>query len=192
MPVGAYSKDEIRQIAERIHLPVAHKQDSQDICFIPDKDYAAFIEQETGKKSVPGNFVDENGVILGKHKGIEHYTVGQRKGLGLTAPTPLFVKSLNPEKNEVVICQSEGLFADTCLVTDMNYMAIDRLAPGESIEAIGKVRYSHQGAPCVITAQENGEIKCRFKETQRAMTPGQAAVFYRDDYVLCGGTIARE
>ncbi|MGN1155188.1 MAG: tRNA 2-thiouridine(34) synthase MnmA [Agathobacter sp.] len=192
MPVGAYTKDEIRAIAEKIHLPVAHKQDSQDICFIPDGDYAGFIERETGATFKPGNFVDTEGKILGTHKGIIHYTVGQRKGLGLTAATPLFVKELRPETNEVVICQSEHLFESECYVKDMNYMGISELNAGEEVEAIGKVRYSHKGAPCKLRLLEDGRVLCRFAEPQRAMTPGQAAVFYRDDYVLCGGIIDRK
>ena len=192
MPVGAYTKDEIRAIAEKIHLPVAHKQDSQDICFIPDGDYAGFIERETGATFKPGNFVDTEGKILGTHKGIIHYTVGQRKGLGLTAATPLFVKELRPETNEIVICQSEQLFESECYVKDMNYMGISELNAGEEVEAIGKVRYSHKGAPCKLRLLEDGRVLCRFAEPQRAMTPGQAAVFYCDDYVLCGGIIDRK
>ena len=190
MPVGAFTKDEIRKIAEDIKLPVAGKQDSQDICFIPDGDYAGFIERETGTTFTPGNFVDETGKILGTHKGIIHYTVGQRKGLGLTAETPLFVKELRPETNEVVICKSEGLFEYVCYVKDMNYMAIPRIEG--SISAIGKVRYSHKGAPCTLTPLRDGIVECRFEEPQRAMTPGQAAVFYEGDHVLCGGTIERK
>jgi len=189
MPVGAYTKDEIRKIAEKINLPVAGKQDSQDICFIPDGDYAGFIERETGCTFETGKFVDEDGNVLGAHKGIIHYTVGQRKGLGLTAATPLFVKELRPETNEVVICKSEGLFSDVCYVKDMNYMAIPGLE--DSYHAIGKVRYSHKGAPCTLTPMPDGRVECRFEEPQRAMTPGQAAVFYEGDHVLCGGTIDR-
>lgn len=189
MPVGAFSKDEIREIADRIHLPVAHKHDSQDICFIPDGDYAGFIEKETGMKFQPGNFVDEEGKILGIHKGIIYYTVGQRKGLGITAETPLFVKELRPETNEVIICKSEGLFEHVCYVRDMNYMAIPNI--DGSIRAIGKVRYSHKGAPCTLIQLGDGWVECRFDEPQRAMTPGQAAVFYEGDHVLCGGTIDR-
>ena len=190
MPVGAYTKDEIRQIAEKIHLPVAGKQDSQDICFIPDGDYAGFIERETGTTFTPGNFVDEEGKILGTHKGIIYYTIGQRKGLGLTAETPLFVKELRPETNEVVICKSEGLFEQVCYVKDMNYMSISGMEG--PVSAIGKVRYSHKGASCVLTPMENGWVECRFDEPQRAMTPGQAAVFYEGDHILCGGTIERK
>lgn len=192
MPVGAYTKDEIRAIAERIQLPVAHKQDSQDICFIPNGDYAKFIREETGEEAVPGNFVDLEGNVLGRHKGIIHYTIGQRKGLGLTAEVPLFVKELRPQTNEVIICRSEQLFEKECYVKEMNYMGISEWKTGEEIAAIGKVRYSHKGASCRLIRQEDGRVLCVFDEPQRAMTPGQAAVFYRDDYVICGGTIDRK
>ena len=189
MPVGDFEKDKIRQIAIDAGLPVASKKDSQDICFVPDHDYAGFIYRETGMESHPGNFVDKDGNILGQHKGIIHYTIGQRKGLGITAETPLFVQELRPETNEVVICRSEDLFETTCYISGMNYMAIEALS-GE-MEVIGKVRYSHKGAECVIKPVENGLVECRFKEPQRAMTPGQAAVFYKDDYVVGGGIIEK-
>lgn len=189
MPVGDYEKEEIRRIAERLGLAVAHKPDSQDICFVPDHDYAGFILRKTGMESAPGNFVDENGRVLGRHRGLIHYTVGQRKGLGISAETPLFVKELRPETNEVVLCRSEALFARECLVADVNYMAVEALdAP---TPAVGKIRYSHKGSPCVLYPNEDGSIRCVFEEPQRAMTPGQAAVFYCGDYVLCGGVIVR-
>lgn len=189
MPVGDYVKDDIRKIAEEIGLPVAHKHDSQDICFVSDHDYAGFIQRETGKTFAPGNFVDMQGNVIGQHKGIIHYTVGQRKGLGITAETPLFVKELRPETNEVVICKSEELFERTCIVSGMNYMAWQGLTG--PTPAIGKVRYSHAGAPCVLEPLGNGMVQCTFTEPQRAMTPGQAAVFYDGDHVACGGTIER-
>lgn len=189
MPVGDYEKEEIRQIAEKAGLPVASKKDSQDICFVPDHDYAGFIYRETGTESKPGNFVDKDGNVLGQHKGIIHYTIGQRKGLGITAETPLFVQELRPETNEVVICKSEDLFETTCYISGMNYMAIESLT-GE-MEAIGKVRYSHKGANCVIKPEKDGLVECRFNNPQRAMTPGQAAVFYKDDYVVGGGVIEK-
>ena len=189
MPVGDYEKEEIRQIAEKAGLPVASKKDSQDICFVPDHDYAGFIYRETGTESKPGNFVDKDGNVLGQHKGIIHYTIGQRKGLGITAETPLFVQELRPETNEVVICKSEDLFETTCYISGMNYMAIESLT-GE-MEAIGKVRYSHKGANCVIKPAKDGLVECRFNNQQRAMTPGQAAVFYKDDYVVGGGVIEK-
>lgn len=189
MPVGDYEKSEIRSIAEKAGLIVAHKSDSQDICFIPDHDYAGFIERETGRHPVPGNFVNEQGIVLGQHKGLIHYTIGQRKGLGITADAPLFVKELRPETNEVVLCKSEGLFSHSCIIEDMNYMAIDGLS--EPRQAIGKVRYAHKGANCTLEPLENGLVRATFDEAQRAMTPGQAAVFYEDDHVLCGGTIIK-
>ena len=190
MPVGDYEKPQIRKIAEDIGLPVATKRDSQDICFVPDHDYAGFIARETGRESLPGNFVDEEGNIMGQHKGLIHYTIGQRKGLGIPSATPIFVKELRPENNEVVLCKSESLFRRECAVANVNYMAEESLA--EPVHAIGKVRYSHAGAPCMIYPQADGTLRIVFDEPQRAMTPGQAAVFYRDDYVLCGGTIERE
>ena len=190
MPVGDYEKPQIRKIAEDIGLPVATKRDSQDICFVPDHDYAGFIARETGRESLPGNFVDEEGNIMGRHKGLIHYTIGQRKGLGIPSATPIFVKELRPENNEVVLCKSESLFRRECAVANVNYMAEESLA--EPVHAIGKVRYSHAGAPCMIYPQADRTLRIVFDEPQRAMTPGQAAVFYRDDYVLCGGTIERE
>lgn len=189
MPVGEYEKPQIREIAEKIGLPVAHKSDSQDICFVPDHDYASFIREETGRTYEPGNFVDSEGNILGQHKGLIHYTIGQRKGLGITAETPLFVKELSPDTNEVVIGKNEELFTDTCYVSEVNFMSREMISDGDV--AIGKVRYSHKGAPCKLYPKENGMIKCVFDEPQRAMTPGQAAVFYEDGNILCGGTIEK-
>ena len=190
MPVGDYDKPHIRQIAEEIGLPVATKHDSQDICFVPDHDYASFITQETGKESKPGDFVDEEGNIMGQHRGLIHYTIGQRKGLGISSTTPIFVKELRSETNEVVLCKSESLFSHDCHVDNINYMAEEKLT--EPVRAIGKIRYSHAGAPCTLYPQPDGTLLAQFDEPQRAMTPGQAAVFYQDDHVLCGGTIEKE
>ena len=189
MPVGDYEKDQIREIARQAGLPVANKHDSQDICFVPDHDYAGFIERETNRVYAPGNFVDEQGNVLGQHKGIIHYTIGQRKGLGITAATPLFVKELRVDTNEVVICKNEDLFSKICHVENVNYMSKPAIEDGT--KAVGKVRYSHQGAPCSLTTLPDGTLLCEFDEPQRAMTPGQAAVFYDGDHVLCGGTIMK-
>lgn len=189
MPVGAYEKSEIRELARLAQLPVADKQDSQDICFVPDRDYAGFIARETGQECAPGNFVDEAGKVLGMHRGIIRYTIGQRRGLGISAETPLFVKELRPETNEVVLCKSDRLFARECLVADVNYMAQESL--DGPTPARGKVRYSHMGAGCTLYPQPGGSLICRFDEPQRALTPGQAAVFYRDADILCGGIIQK-
>ncbi len=188
MPVGAYTKDQIREIAEKISLRVAHKPDSQEICFIPDNDYAGFIEENSGEKVPEGNFVDLNGQVIGRHKGITHYTVGQRKGLNLSMGHPVFVVEIRPETNEVVIGDGEDVFSESLRAGHLNWMAIDGLH-GEPMEVTAKIRYSHKGARCTIREAEDGVVECKFEEPQRAITPGQAVVFYDGDYVVGGGTI---
>ena len=188
MPVGAYSKDQIREIADEINLKVAHKPDSQEICFIPDHDYAGFIEENAGEKAPEGNFVDLDGEVIGRHKGITHYTVGQRKGLNLSKGYPVFVVEIRPETNEVVIGRGEDVYKDTLRAGHINWMAIDGLH-GEELEVTAKIRYSHKGATCIIKELEDGTVECKFNEPQRAITPGQAVVFYQGDYVAGGGTI---
>ena len=188
MPVGAYTKEEIREMAEKLGFRVAHKPDSQEICFVPDNDYAGFIEREASDVPGCGNFVDKNGVILGKHKGITHYTVGQRKGLNLAMGHPVFVTGIRPETNEVVIGEGNDVFSDHLICRDVNWMAIDGLH-GEEKEVLAKIRYSHKGSPCIIRELPDGTVECQFKELQRAITPGQAVVFYEDECVVGGGTI---
>lgn len=186
-PLSEMEKDEVRKIAEEAELLVAHKKDSQDICFVPDGDYAGFIERETGVKAEPGNFVDTAGNILGKHTGIIHYTVGQRKGLGIAFGEPKYVIRLNPKTNEVVLGSHDELMTKEVYIKDINYMALETIT--EPIRATGKVRYSAKDVPCTVYPEENGIIKAIFDEPVRAATPGQAAVFYLDDNVLCGGSI---
>lgn len=188
MPVGAYTKDDIRRMAEEIGLQVAHKADSQEICFIPDHDYAKFIEENSGAVPGPGNFVDMDGNVLGRHEGITHYTVGQRKGLNLSMGRPVFVVEIRPDTNEVVIGDSEDVFTDSLICDRLNWMAIDGLH-GNEMQVTAKIRYSHRGAPCVIREIEKGLVECRFLEKVRAVTPGQAVVFYDGEYVVGGGTI---
>lgn len=188
MPVGAYTKDEIRQIAEDMGLEVAKKKDSMEICFIPDNDYAGFIERSVENVPGPGNFVDRDGNVLGRHKGITHYTVGQRKGLNLAMGRPVFVTEIRPETGEVVIGDNEDVFSDYLVCGNVNWMAVDGLH-GEEKTVMAKIRYSHKGAPCVIRELEDGRVECRFETPQRAITPGQAVVFYENDYVFGGGTI---
>lgn len=188
MPVGAYTKDQIREFAQQLELPVAHKADSQEICFIPDHDYARFIEENTDAKLEKGNFVDMQGNLLGVHEGITHYTVGQRKGLNLAMGHPVFVTEIRPETNEVVIGEAEDVFSDYLVCGQVNWMAVDGLH-GEELLVHAKIRYSHKGAPCRIRELEDGKVECRFLEKVRAVTPGQAVVFYDGDYVVGGGTI---
>lgn len=188
MPVGDYTKDEIRRIADEAGLPVAHKADSQEICFIPDHDYAKFIEENAQNVPGPGNFVDKNGAILGRHEGITHYTIGQRKGLNLAMGHPVFVTEIRPETNEVVIGEGTDVFTDYLVCDRINWMSVDGLH-GEEREIVAKIRYSHKGAPCVIREIGEDRVECRFLEPVRAVTPGQAVVFYDGDYVMGGGTI---
>lgn len=189
MPVGDYEKEEIRELARRLELPVAAKPDSQDICFVPDNDYAAVVKREARKDQIPspGNFVTAAGEVLGQHKGIIHYTIGQRKGLNLAMGHPVFVTEIRPDTNEVVIGEAEDVFADSLVCEDLNLMAVADIT--EPMEVTAKIRYSHAGEACVIEKLQNGQIKCSFKKPVRAVTPGQAVVFYQDDYVLGGGTI---
>ncbi|MGN1167684.1 MAG: tRNA 2-thiouridine(34) synthase MnmA [Lachnospiraceae bacterium] len=187
MPVGEYSKDEIRALAEKIGLKVANKPDSQDICFVPDGDYASFIEDSTDRKIMPGNFVTSDGTVVGKHKGIIHYTVGQRKGLGLSLGHPVFVLEIRPETNEVVVGTNAESMSKYVRANHLNFMSVSDLAEEKRVWA--KIRYNHKGAWCTVKKTADDEILCTFEEPQRAITPGQAVVLYDKEYVLGGGTI---
>lgn len=188
MPVGEYTKEEIRRMAEAMGLGVASKPDSQEICFIPDHDYARFIEEYSQQKLPAGNFVDIEGNVLGQHKGITHYTIGQRKGLGIAMGRRIFVREIRPETNEVVIGEGEDVFTNKLRCDKLNWMAIDGLH-GQELTVIAKIRYSHKGAPCVLRQLGEDLVECEFFQPVRAVTPGQAVVFYTGDYVAGGGTI---
>lgn len=185
-PLGTLEKTQTREIAVKHGLLNAHKHDSQDICFVPDGDYASFIEKTTKKVYPSGDFVDTNGTVLGKHKGIIHYTIGQRKGLGLSLPAPLYVKEKNLEKNQVILCTNEELFETEMDVTDINWITADGF--DEPFPAKVKIRYSHKAADATIFPSKNS-AHIVFDEPQRAITAGQAAVFYDGDYVIGGGRI---
>jgi tRNA-specific 2-thiouridylase len=187
MPVGEYTKDEIRRIAADIGIIVANKPDSMEICFIPDNDYAGYIQKETGYEPKEGNFVDMNGNIIGKHKGIIHYTVGQRKGLGLAMGHPVFVAAIRPETNEVVIGEDRDVYAPKLYANHLNFMSEAQLTGEKRLKA--KIRYSHAGADCTVRMAGDDLIECVFDEQQRAITPGQALVLYDGEYVFGGGTI---
>ena len=187
MPVGEYSKDRIREMADEIGLLVAHKPDSQDICFVPDGDYASFIENTTDQVLQTGDFVTPEGKILGKHKGIIHYTVGQRKGLGLALGYPAFVLEIRPETNEVVIGTYEESLTYTVRANELNFMSVEQIT--EPVRVFAKIRYNHKGAWCTVERTGEDEIVCTFAEPIRAATPGQAVVLYDGEYVLGGGTI---
>lgn len=187
MPVGEYAKDEIRRIADEVGLPVAHKPDSQEICFVPDDDYASFIEREMGEGIPAGNFVDKYGNVIGTHRGITHYTIGQRKGLGLALGHPVFVTEIRADTNEVVIGENEDIFSRTVRANRVNLMSVPEIQ-GE-VRATAKIRYNHQGDDCSVRMIDRDTVEVIFDKPQRAATPGQAVVFYDGDYVMGGGTI---
>ncbi|MCL2719000.1 MAG: tRNA 2-thiouridine(34) synthase MnmA [Lachnospiraceae bacterium] len=191
MPLGEYTKDEVRQIARHKNIPVADKPDSQEICFIPDDDYAGFITRNAASSNLlvppPGNFVTTTGEILGIHKGITHYTIGQRKGLGLAMGHHVFVTEIRPATNEVVIGENEDVFSAVLKCNRLNFMGMADLPIPRKVTA--KIRYAHQGEKAEIKMISADEILCTFENPVRAITPGQAVVFYEGDYVLGGGTI---
>lgn len=187
-PLGEMDKPEVRRIAEEHGFVNAHKHDSQDICFVPDGDYAAFIERYTGRRCEPGQFVDREGNVLGTHKGIIRYTVGQHKRLGVNLPEPMYVCRICPEDQTVVLGRSEELFSREALVSPFHWISGE--APESPVRCTAKVRYRQQEQWATATPVEDG-VRLEFDEPQRAITPGQAAVLYDGDVVLGGGPIAR-
>ncbi|MGE4271540.1 MAG: tRNA 2-thiouridine(34) synthase MnmA [Desulfitobacterium sp.] len=196
-PLAEYKKEHIREMAaERGLIRVSRKPDSQEICFIPDDDYISFIRERSQDKIRPGNFVDSQGNVLGVHQGLVNYTVGQRKGLGITFGKPMFVIGFNVERNEVVLGEDQEVYATSLLATDMNWIAISELQ--DSLDVQAKIRYKAPLAPAKITTVQNSEtipgaigpvVRVEFATPQRAITPGQAVVFYQGDLVIGGGKI---
>ena len=186
-PLGEYTKEQVRRIAEERGLINAKKPDSQDICFVPDGDYAAFIERFTGKIFPEGQFVDMEGNVLGSHGGIIRYTVGQRKGLGIALGKPAYVISKNVSDNTVTLGNNEDLFSDTAVASDVNWVSIE--CPDTPVRVEAKVRYNMKAQLATLFPLEDGRIKAVFDVPQRAITPGQALVCYSGDLLLCGGEI---
>ncbi len=187
LPLGTMTKDEARAAAEAAKLENAKKKESQDICFVPDGDYASFIMRETGLCFPEGDFVLEDGTVKGRHKGIIHYTVGQRRGLGLALPAPLYVKAKDAASNRVILCPGEGLFAKELTASKVNWIPFDRLDAPIRLEA--KIRYGAKQTPCTVTPTGEDRVKVLFDEPQRAISPGQSVVFYDSDMVVGGGII---
>ncbi len=181
------SKENIREIAKKNNLIVANKPDSEDICFVPDGNYKRFLEENSSIKPKVGNIVLSNGQVLGKHTGLYNYTIGQRRGLGISYKAPLFVTGFNSKQNEVIVGEERELYKKEILVNDINLLLIDELKDGMEVEV--KTRYSSKQAKAKISMHDKDKIKIVFDEPQRALTPGQSAVFYIDDIVLGGGKI---
>ena len=194
MPVGEYEKPEIRRIAKEARLPVSDKPDSEEICFIPDNDYAGFLERELGSRTPPeGNFVTSDGRILGRHKGITHYTIGQRRGLGLPMGHHVFVTEIRPGTNEVVIGEGDDVYTPVLSCTGLNFMSLSEadLPVGESRRLFCRIRYRHPGEWCTVYRTAEDRLEAHFDAPVRAVTPGQAAVMYDGDHIACGGTIEK-
>lgn len=187
MPCGEYKKDRIREIAKELGLRVYNKKDSVEICFIPDNDHGAYIKKQVPNKIREGNFVDKKGNILGKHKGIVYYTIGQRKGLGIALGTPMFVIDINPLRNEVVLGSEEDIFKTNLVANDMNFIPFDTLEEPMRVEA--KIRYSAKPSKAVIYPYVDGKVRVEFENKQRAITKGQSVVFYQGNMLLGGGLI---
>jgi tRNA-specific 2-thiouridylase len=186
-PLGAYSKDEVRGIAQEIGLLNAKKRDSQDICFVPDGDYAAVIERYTGKRAEPGSIIDENGAVLGQHRGLIRYTIGQRRGLGVAAHEARYVASKAVAENTLVLAPETSLYSRSLIMEDSNLIAYTALEKPVRVQV--KTRYLQAEQPAVIEQLDATHIRVDFDTAQRAITPGQAAVCYDGDVVVCGGTI---
>ena len=186
-PLGNMTKQQAREIAQENGFINANKRESQDICFVKGEDYTDFIQRYTQKEYPCGNFVDRDKNILGTHKGIIHYTVGQRKGLGLSLPSPLYVCEINTAQNTVVLCSDEGLFTKTLIANNINLTAVDDIYTPMRVKA--KVRYRHTEQDATVVQIDNDTIKVEFDTPQRAITKGQAVVLYDGDIVVGGGTI---
>ena len=187
MPLGNYTKKETRRLAGELGLGVATKPDSQEICFVLDNDYKQFLKDRAGDRIKPGPFLNTKGEVLGQHQGIPFYTIGQRKGLGGTFGEPMYVVDIDANQNAVILGRPEEVFSAGLISTDNNLILMDAITGPLQVEA--KIRYSAKPAKALISPVGNGDIEVKFLEPQRAVTPGQAVVFYQDDYVLGGGTI---
>lgn len=184
-PLQEYrNKEDTRKMAEENNLVVAHKKDSQEICFIPDNDYQRFLKKYAKERNEKGNIVLKNGEILGEHQGIINYTVGQRKGIGISYQEPLYVLKLNKEKNEVIVGTQKELYRKELYAKEVNWLVFDELK--EPIQCKAKIRYRAKEADCVVEPNKDG-IKVIFDTEQRAITPGQSVVFYDEDGVVLGG-----
>lgn len=186
-PLGEYEKSDIRRIAEAAGLINSRKPDSQDICFVPDGDYASFIKKNTGAEIKEGNFISADGDVIGRHKGIINYTIGQRRGIGISIGKPAYVTDKNALENTVTIGDESNLYKSEITAYDVNLISLDSIS--DEMRVMAKVRYSRNEQAAVVIPSGNGEVLVKFDEPQRAPASGQAVVFYDGDVVIGGGTI---
>ena len=188
-PLGELTKPEVRAIAEKADLINAGKRESQDICFVPDGDYAAFIEKYTGKKYLPGDVLDTKGNKLGTHRGLIHYTVGQRKGLGLALGEPMYVKATDVKNNTVILGKKDEVFDRVVMAKSLNWIPGE--LPQKPVRVTARVRYHQKEQPATLSFLGDGRVQAEFDAPQRAVTPGQSIVFYQDEMVLGGAEITK-
>src|SRR5882757_6787520 len=188
-PLGEKTKSDTREVARHCNLKTADKEESMEICFVPDKDYGKFLQEANLAQKHRGEIVDLHGHVLGHHDGIEFYTIGQRKGLGITTPKPVYVVELDVENNRVIVGDDAALDRDEFIADRCNWHPFEKLT--EPIEVTAKIRYNHPGAPATVTPLDGNRVKVKLHSPARAITPGQAAVFYQEDLVVGGGWIMR-
>ena len=188
-PLGEKTKSDTREVARHCELKTADKEESMEICFVPDNNYGGFLQAANLVQPHRGEIVDVHGHVLGHHEGIEFYTIGQRKGLGITTPKPVYVVELDAENNRVMVGDDAALDRDEFTADRCNWHPFDQLT--EPVEVTAKIRYNHPGTPATVTPLGGNRVRVKLHTPQRAITPGQAAVFYQDDLVLGGGWIGR-
>ncbi|MFH1096283.1 MAG: tRNA 2-thiouridine(34) synthase MnmA [Candidatus Desantisbacteria bacterium] len=187
IPLGNYQKSQVREIAARLDLKTADKPESQEICFIPQNNYQEFIRQRASSRLVPGNIIDKEGNIIGKHQGIAFYTIGQRRGLRISANKPLYVMHIDSSKNAIIVGDKTDLYCRRLTAKEMNWVAMPEIT--KEIEVMARIRYLHKETKAVVSPLKDDRVAVEFYEAQQAITPGQSVVFYRDDIVVGGGII---
>ncbi len=187
MPIGNFTKEEVREKAQKLGLSVAQRHESQEICFIPDNDYVRFLRQRIPKAFRSGPIIDRENRVLGQHEGIAHFTIGQRKGMGIAASQPLYVLSMQSDTNTIVVGPSDQLYEKTLLAGQVNLISKAKIAKPLNVKA--KIRYKHREAKALLTSLDTDKILVEFEKSQRAITPGQAVVFYERNVVVGGGII---
>jgi tRNA-specific 2-thiouridylase len=189
-PIGYLTKEKVKIIAQEMNLPALNRPESQEICFVTDNDHAAFLRQNITAKIKPGPILDRHGKELGRHHGIMFYTVGQRKGLGISTPEPLYVTAIDPSNNAVIVGAKEETYSDELVADNLNWIAI--APPEKPVNTKTRIRYRHAEANAAITPLDKGRVRVKFKQPQMAITPGQVVVFYDGDKVVGGGRITRQ
>jgi len=189
MPIGHFTKDEVRKKAKEWRLPVAQRAESQEICFVPDNDYAAFLRSRIPEAFRPGSIIDSKNKVLGQHKGIAHYTIGQRRGMGIASPHPLYVLEILPQRNMIIVGTNDELYHKKLVASHVLMNSGESLKKPMPVKA--RIRYKHRESEAILSALDSGEVLVKFTRAQRAITPGQSVVFYDGDMVVGGAIVEK-